>query len=200
LAEIITNDLPEINFASVQEKWDRVIQNYGQSENMINAFGKAYANNPFIQNTRLKQIRSMASRYTREQLEAMLLNPSENEQSLRQASWYFNNTIAPMMKLNNLYPDILSFRSYIDVIKVTNEKTFIDEYEKLASKKQALDIERTFRNITKQSMIEGKKAHREHLKRNNCIEAGDMPIKNPERPRDNLKEQIAREVYNKLRY
>lgn len=49
-------------------------------------------------------------------------------------------------------------------------------------------------------MIEGKKAHREHLKRNNCIEAGDMPIKNPERPRDNLKEQIAREVYNKLRY
>jgi len=50
-------------------------------------------------------------------------------------------------------------------------------------------------------MIEGKRDHREHLKRNNCIEAGDMPIKNPERPKDNsLKEQIAREVYNKLRY
>lgn len=48
--------------------------------------------------------------------------------------------------------------------------------------------------------IEGKKAHREHLKRHNCIEAADMPLKNPERPKDNLKEQIARQVYEKLRY
>ena len=48
--------------------------------------------------------------------------------------------------------------------------------------------------------IEGKKAHREHLKRHNCIEAADMPLKTPERPRDNLKEQIARQVYDKLRY
>lgn len=48
--------------------------------------------------------------------------------------------------------------------------------------------------------IEGKKAHREHLKRHNCVEAADMPLKNPERPKDNLKEQIARQVYEKLRY
>jgi len=44
-------------------------------------------------------------------------------------------------------------------------------------------------------MIEGRKAHREHLKSNNCIEAGDMPIKNPERPKDNsLKERLIYEV------
>jgi hypothetical protein len=49
-------------------------------------------------------------------------------------------------------------------------------------------------------MIEGKKAHREHLKRNNCIEAGDMPIKNPERPKDNsLKERLIYEVMERHR-
>lgn len=44
-------------------------------------------------------------------------------------------------------------------------------------------------------MIEGRKAHREHLKSNNCIEAADMPLKNPERPKDNsLKERLIYEV------
>jgi hypothetical protein len=49
-------------------------------------------------------------------------------------------------------------------------------------------------------MIEGKKAHREHLKRNNCIEAADMPLKNPERPKDNsLKERLIYEVMERHR-
>ena len=62
------------------------------------------------------------------------------------------------------------------------------------------DDVKPYQSMIDGSMIEGRKAHREHLKRNNCIEAADMPLKTPERPRDNLKEQIAREVYNKLRY
>jgi hypothetical protein len=62
------------------------------------------------------------------------------------------------------------------------------------------DDVKTYQSMIDGSMIEGRKAHREHLKRNNCIEAADMPLKTPERPRDNLKEHIAREVYNKLRY
>ena len=49
-------------------------------------------------------------------------------------------------------------------------------------------------------MIEGRRDHREHLKRNNCIEAGDMPIKNPERPKDNsLKERLIYEVMERHR-
>lgn len=63
------------------------------------------------------------------------------------------------------------------------------------------DDVKPYQSMIDGTMIEGRKMHREHLKRNHCIEAGDMPIKNPERPKDNsLKEQIAREVYNKLRY
>lgn len=57
-----------------------------------------------------------------------------------------------------------------------------------------------YKSMITGEFIEGKKAHREHLKRHNCVEAADMPLKNPERPKDNLKEQIARQVYEKLRY
>lgn len=54
---------------------------------------------------------------------------------------------------------------------------------------------KVYQSMIDGTMIEGKKAHREHLKRNGCIEAGDMPIKNPERPKDNsLKERLIYEV------
>ena len=62
------------------------------------------------------------------------------------------------------------------------------------------DDVKPYQSMITGEFIEGKKAHREHLKRHNCVEAADMPLKNPERPRDNLKEQIARQVYEKLRY
>jgi hypothetical protein len=49
-------------------------------------------------------------------------------------------------------------------------------------------------------MIEGRRDHREHLKRNNCVEAADMPLKNPERPKDNsLKERLIYEVMERHR-
>lgn len=62
------------------------------------------------------------------------------------------------------------------------------------------DDVKPYQSMITGEFIEGKKAHREHLKRHNCVEAADMPLKTPERPRDNLKEQIARQVYEKLRY
>ena len=62
------------------------------------------------------------------------------------------------------------------------------------------DDVKPYQSMITGEFIEGKKAHREHLKRHNCVEAADMPLKTPEKPRDNLKEQIARQVYEKLRY
>ena len=151
------SELPKIDFSSVQEKWDKIIQTYGQTDTFLNAFGRAYASNPFVQNDRLKQIKSQSSKYTREQIENMFLSMGNNEQGLRQASHYFNNTIAPINKLNNMYADILSYRNYINTLKINNSNNLMIEYEKLANKKTALDIPRTFRDITYQSIIEGKR-------------------------------------------
>jgi len=52
-------------------------------------------------------------------------------------------------------------------------------------------------------IIEGRVAHKQHLKRHGLVEAADLPLEHTQhrnRPKDNLKEQIARQVYEKLRY
>jgi len=49
-------------------------------------------------------------------------------------------------------------------------------------------------------MIEGRKAHREHLKRHNLVVAEQSSAR-PQKPDGGrLKEQLARQVYEKLRY
>jgi hypothetical protein len=61
-----------------------------------------------------------------------------------------------------------------------------------------------YRSMVTGEMIEGRRAHREHLSRHNVVEVGDAYDKAPP-PKPNsapagLKEQIARVVYDKLRY
>lgn len=158
--QLVEQVLPKenITFSQVQQKWDNLISFSQQNQgDWVGAWGQAFKTNPFVQNTRLKQIKTVANRYTREELEEMLRNPSNNEQSLRSASHYFHNTISPIMKLNNMYADILTYRSYINTCKVNDEKNLIKEYENLNNWRKNLDIPRTFGNITFQSMIEGKK-------------------------------------------
>jgi hypothetical protein len=60
-----------------------------------------------------------------------------------------------------------------------------------------------YRSMVTGEMIEGRRQHREHLKTHNVVEVGNSfdqstpkPIYQPGR----LKEQIARQVYEKLRY
>lgn len=83
---------------------------------------------------------------------------------------------------------------------VSKDEYYARKYQDVKSSFTIIEEIKPYQSMIDGSMITGRRDHREHLKRNNCIEAGDMPIKNPERPKDNLKEQIARQVYEKLRY
>ena len=148
-----------VTFSSVTEKWENLIS-FSKNGNCdwLDAWGKAFATNPYVQNQRLKELKTLASRFTREQIESMLRDPLFNEQKLRGASHYFYNTIAPIMKIYNMYADILSYRTYIVANKKnTDNKKFIEEYEYLVNKKRQFDPKRTFRNITLQTFKEGKK-------------------------------------------
>jgi hypothetical protein len=69
--------------------------------------------NPFIQNARVKQIATKAKDFSRDSMEKMLKNPSENEEGLKSASWFFYNTITPMTKLYHMYADILTYRWWL---------------------------------------------------------------------------------------
>lgn len=65
------------------------------------------------------------------------------------------------------------------------------------------DDVKAYRSMVTGEMIEGRKAHREHLKRNNVVEVGndlDNYKPPPQKPDMRLKETIARQVYEKLRY
>lgn len=57
-----------------------------------------------------------------------------------------------------------------------------------------------YRSMATGEMIDGRKAHREHLKRHKLVEVGTETQKNAPPPRDTLKQDIARIVYEKLRY
>lgn len=153
-----------ITIESVSEKWDKLINspsfkkfNIASGSDFLNGWGMSYTNNPFVQNTRLKQIKSLAEQYDRETIEKMLTNPSDSELSLRKASHYFYNTIAPIMKTTNMYADLLSYRTYANVVKINDEKSLFDEYYNVNKIIDTIVPHKTFREITLQSIIEGKR-------------------------------------------
>lgn len=62
-----------------------------------------------------------------------------------------------------------------------------------------------YRSMVDGSLISSRSHHREHLRQHGCVEVGnDSSLKRTERPAvqspGNLKEQIAANVYSKLRY
>jgi len=57
-----------------------------------------------------------------------------------------------------------------------------------------------YKSMVTGEMIDGRKAHREHLKRHNLVVAEQSSAR-PQKPDGGqLKEQVARQVYEKLRY
>jgi len=57
-----------------------------------------------------------------------------------------------------------------------------------------------YQSMVTGEMIEGRKAHREHLKRHNLVVAEQNSARPQQPASGRLKEQIARQVYSKLRY
>ena len=58
-----------------------------------------------------------------------------------------------------------------------------------------------YKSMVTGEMIEGRRQHREHLKRHNVVEAADIkPTPKPQVTAGGLKELVARQVYEKLRY
>ena len=172
-------DEMQIKLNGVQQKWEQILQ-FSQKNNLdwLKAWGMAYAKNPYVQNDRLKQIKTVGTRYSRDQLESMLNSLSANEQGLRSSSRYFYNTVPPIMKLYHMYADILTYRTYIkmnELVSNVGDKVK-KEYKQIANWLRAFQTKRTFRDMTLQSMIEGKKFYflREDFQ-NHIVSLQEMP-------------------------
>jgi len=57
-----------------------------------------------------------------------------------------------------------------------------------------------YQSMVTGEMIDGRKAHREHLKRHNLVVAEQSSARPQAENKNKLKEQVARAVYEKLRY
>lgn len=145
--------------AETKRKWDILFSDKNQRERAYSALGYAYTNNPYVQNQRVKQVTSQPFSARRESLSKALASPQENEQLLRQTSQsLFVNY--PLMKLNNMYANLLTYRNYF-YSKYTNRddiasKEYKEERKRISQWCEQLQPKRTFQNIVLRLQKEGK--------------------------------------------
>lgn len=145
--------------------------NYLSPTNMYSAFSRAgyvMANQPQIQNTRVKGISSLPVDYTKEQIGEMLRKPYGSEKGLRQTSQVLRWTAYPYFKITKTTQDIPTYRhyfkpSYID--KTTAEsKDFKREARLLDKVNKRLSPSVWAHKITGQAATQGKVFY--HLRAN----------------------------------
>lgn len=142
----------------VQSLWRKYINEYSKDGlNMQQIYQSKYFN-PFLQNSRLKNLKTKPARYTRSQIEKLLENPATTEKELRAASWYYYYNITPINKQANLYADILTYRWWLQPSSQRIEKTdiFNKEYQVAIDMINSLNPKKVFREIVLDVMREGK--------------------------------------------
>lgn len=156
------SESPKITMGDVRAQWDVLFKSAKDKNNAMAALGWAYTNNPYLQNQRVKNISAQPFSGDRSQLEKSLESFSENEQSIRQTSQsLFTNY--PLLKLNNLYADILSYRHYFYPKYIESEDIKNPKYKKerrlLSRWLDLLQPKRTFQNIVLKTQWEGKSVY-----------------------------------------
>ena len=134
---------------NIQSLWRKYINEYSKDGlNMQQIYQSKYFN-PFLQNSRLKNLKTKPARYTRSQIEKLLENPATTEKELRAASWYYYYNITPINKQANLYADILTYRWWLQPSSQRLEKTetFNKEYQVAIDMINSLNPKKVFREI-----------------------------------------------------
>ena len=155
----------QVSFNDVQNKWNEIFVKRGArsfAESPINSgFFQAYLNNPFLQNSRVKQVSSQPSDKTKDDIKALIQSPQGNEQGLRETSalTYYQNYL--YNQLVRLQRDIPEYKIYALPTKKRNASDYtkedLDEADYVNCEiidKNNLPLE--FKTITTQVNIEGK--------------------------------------------
>ena len=157
------NNDKKIDMSAIKEKWQELYQKTNKDRTaMFSLLNSAYVSNPYIQNKRVKSISSKGYKKSLANIREFVDNPADNEKSLREVSTsLFSNY--PMLKMNHLYADILTYRNYFYAYNLQPKDVKTNEYKKerqlLNDWVKKLNPERTFRNITLALQREGKKAY-----------------------------------------
>jgi hypothetical protein len=144
-------------------RWTNLFSSkYGNCDLLL-AMQNALSKNPYVQNQRLKQLKSYPVFYDRNTLEIALQSPQSNEQTLREASYALSSSVFPLYKLMRMYPDILTYKGYAYSKYVPTKDLNTPRY-KSDSKIVHMFLDKfkpkyTFRRIAQEVFKEGKRAY-----------------------------------------
>ena len=122
----------------------------------LNGASEAYLGNAIMMNNRLKNLNTYPSKYDKAKIEEMIANPQDHEMDLRALSRYVYNTLVPIYKQVNLYADILTYRTYVNISDIKSKSKLIKEYNRISNFLRNFNPERTFRKTTLLTVLDGK--------------------------------------------
>lgn len=166
---IPTRELKEVRYATfpeITEKIRNMSNKYGvlPMDSIISAFGTigydTAWNNPYVQNTRVKNIGSSARKYSKPEVEQMLENVTNNEIRIRQVEKQLEYTSYPLFHLRAVYQNLLTYHNYIAPFLSNNEDSKSDDFWREWKLLEKLRTEFRFKSvaheITGQALQEGK--------------------------------------------
>lgn len=116
-------------------RWNSLVDTYsdlgyGSLYQAFNRAGHGWANQPQINNARIKAINPLPADYTKEQLEMFLTSPQTSEIPLRQISQILRWPAYPFQKLIKSYADMLTYRHYVKPMHVDGTTAASEEFRR----------------------------------------------------------------------
>lgn len=162
--KMTSNSDTNYTIEDIQNKWYRVLNKYGGEldvKTVKNAYDRAIAlQNPFLQNTRIKQVTSKATNKEKKDIQNALTNPVNNEQPLREMSmslYYSNYVYNNLLRLNREIPQYYWYATpqYVDKKQMAQDN-FKEEMKFVNKIVEKFNPALSFKTINMQVQLEGK--------------------------------------------
>lgn len=154
------------SFDGIFERFRGLMSAYGTlpAASLYSAFGRAFgsywANQPSVQNSRVKAINPLPEDVTKEELGLFLQNPQSNELGLQSVSEGLKWTNYSWFKTLKSYSDMLAFHSYAIPQYITADElasdSFKREYKLVDKLIKASQLKATGHKIAGQALSQGK--------------------------------------------
>jgi len=160
----VSEPYKKYTIAETAKRWDALFNSPKYSScDYGYAIQNSALNSPYVQNQRLKMLKSQPVMYDRDLLEQSLLNPQWDEMLLRQISWNLTSSSYPLYKLMRMYADMLTYRHYAYPKYVNREEMdtprFKSDSKLVHMWLDKLDLPTTIRRIMMEILREGKRAY-----------------------------------------
>lgn len=148
------------SLGDINSAYSQLYTKYNDNYNVSQTF---YSSNPYIQNQRIKSLSTRSSFQDRENVEKHISQPGSSEMPLRGLSWDLMSSTYQYYKMLKMYSDILTYNHYVYPEFVDKEVMSTRKFqleEKLVSRYiDKINPKYTFRRITLETLVEGKRAY-----------------------------------------